>query len=172
MLRSMRQPSSQPIRCSARALIVDDGRLVLIKRSKPGHAPYWVTTGGGVEPEDSSVEAALHREVAEEIGGRVDDVRPALVINDDCGAQHIFTARLVAMDPDTRTGTEFTRPERGTYDVVRVPLTSEALDAITLLPCQVAVFVRRNLHAFQAACSSARTVTPTKTDSREGNPTT
>jgi hypothetical protein len=42
--------------------------------------------------------------VAEEIGGQVDDVRPALVINDGHGVRHIFTARLVSIAPDTHTG--------------------------------------------------------------------
>ena len=36
-------------RRSARAILIDDeGRLVLIKRSKPDREPYWTTAGGGV----------------------------------------------------------------------------------------------------------------------------
>jgi ADP-ribose pyrophosphatase YjhB (NUDIX family) len=46
-------------------LIDDQGRLVLIKRTKPGRAPYWTTPGGGIEDADRSPEAALHRELAE-----------------------------------------------------------------------------------------------------------
>lgn len=49
-------------------MIDDDGRLLLIKRTKPGQAPYWTTPGGGVEDTDESVEAALQRELAEELG--------------------------------------------------------------------------------------------------------
>lgn len=53
-------------RHSARAILIDDeGRLVLIKRTRPGQVPYWTTAGGGVEDSDASVEAALHRELAE-----------------------------------------------------------------------------------------------------------
>jgi 8-oxo-dGTP pyrophosphatase MutT (NUDIX family) len=49
-------------RRSARAIAIDDeGRLVLIKRSKPGQEPYWTTAGGGVEDSDASIEAAMHR---------------------------------------------------------------------------------------------------------------
>ena len=43
--------------------------LILIKRTKPGKEPYWITPGGGVEPDvDRTVVDALHREVAEELG--------------------------------------------------------------------------------------------------------
>lgn len=56
-------------RRAARAILIDDrGRLVLLKRSKRDRAPYWTTPGGGVEETDASVEAALHRELAEELG--------------------------------------------------------------------------------------------------------
>ena len=56
-------------RQAARAILIDDdGRLVLIKRTKPGQAPYWTAPGGGVDATDVSVEAALHRELAEELG--------------------------------------------------------------------------------------------------------
>jgi hypothetical protein len=42
-------------RRSARAILIDDaGRLVLIKRSKPGREPYWTTAGGGVAFYESS----------------------------------------------------------------------------------------------------------------------
>ncbi len=57
-------------RQAARAILIDDdGRLVLIKRTKPDQAPSWTAPGGGVDPTDESVEAALHRELTEELGG-------------------------------------------------------------------------------------------------------
>ncbi|MGH3869561.1 MAG: NUDIX domain-containing protein [Pseudonocardiaceae bacterium] len=58
---SIRQVS----RRSARALLLDDdGRLVLIKRTKPGESPYWTTPGGGIEPGESTT-GALERELGE-----------------------------------------------------------------------------------------------------------
>jgi ADP-ribose pyrophosphatase YjhB (NUDIX family) len=57
-------------------LIDDDGRLLLIKRTKPGQAPYWTTPGGGVEDTDESVEAALQRELAEELGVEASGAAP------------------------------------------------------------------------------------------------
>jgi 8-oxo-dGTP pyrophosphatase MutT (NUDIX family) len=57
------------VKRSARVILLDGDELVLIKRTKPGREPYWVTVGGGVEADDESIEAALQREVFEELGG-------------------------------------------------------------------------------------------------------
>ncbi|WP_449344037.1 NUDIX domain-containing protein [Streptomyces pactum] len=70
------------VKRTARALLIDgedEPELVLIKRTKPGEPPYWITPGGGVEPEDASVVAALHRELDEELGATVTRVVPAFV---------------------------------------------------------------------------------------------
>lgn len=118
---------SDVVRRSARAILLDGEELVLIKRTKPGREPYWVTVGGGVEADDDTIEAALHREVFEELGGTVDRAELVYLITDQLsggiGVQYIFAARLVTMDLTARTGTEFSKPERGAYEVVRVPFT-------------------------------------------------
>jgi 8-oxo-dGTP pyrophosphatase MutT (NUDIX family) len=65
-----------------RVSVLDDAApdLILIKRTKPGEPPYWITPGGGVEPgQDATVVDALHREVDEELGAKVTDVVPAFV---------------------------------------------------------------------------------------------
>ncbi|HWU11969.1 MAG TPA: NUDIX domain-containing protein, partial [Streptomyces sp.] len=56
------------VKRTARAILLDGDDLILIKRTKPGVDPYWLTPGGGVEPEDTTVVDALHREVDEELG--------------------------------------------------------------------------------------------------------
>ncbi|MFL1380576.1 NUDIX hydrolase [Nocardiopsis protaetiae] len=143
------------VKQSARALLFDEHRrLVFIKRTRPGREPYWVSVGGGLEPEDADTEAALRREVFEEVGGRIDRVRQILLVTDDLpggvGLQHIFVARLVSMDPGRRTGAEFTEPGRGTYEVVAVPATHDALAGIRLLPPRLAEFAQENLHGLIA----------------------
>lgn len=117
---------SEIVKRGARVLLRDSERKsVCIKRTKPGQEPYWVTVGGGLEPEDTGAEAALHREVFEELGGEIDGVRQVFLITDDLregvGLQRVFAARLVSTNSSRRTGTELTDPGRGTYEVVTVP---------------------------------------------------
>ncbi|GAB3079385.1 NUDIX hydrolase [Pedococcus soli] len=61
-------------RRAMRVLLVDDrDRLLLFRDSDPGMTPvprWWITPGGGVEPDESDVEAAV-REVFEETGVQV-----------------------------------------------------------------------------------------------------
>lgn len=104
---------------STRAILLDGDKLILIKRIKPGREPYWVTVGGGVENDDPTIEAALRREVFEELGGTLERAELVHLVTDELdggiGIQHVFAARLASMDLAARTGTEFSKPERGSY---------------------------------------------------------
>jgi 8-oxo-dGTP pyrophosphatase MutT (NUDIX family) len=139
------------VKRNARAILLDGDDLVLIKRTKPGRDPYWVTVGGGVEEEDTSIEAALHREVFEELGGTLDRAELVHLITDDLengiGVQHIFAARLATMDLSMRTGTEFAKPERGGYEIVRIPFTAEDIRKLDLMPPELADFTAANIDA-------------------------
>ncbi|MFE7505589.1 NUDIX domain-containing protein [Promicromonospora sp. NPDC057488] len=141
---------------SARAVLLDDaGRLVLIKRTVRGRAPYWVTPGGRVEPEDASVEAGLHRELLEELGATADVVRQVFLTSQpkDAGVavHHYFLARLASLDLALRSGPEFEEPTRGTYEVERVDLRDDAaLAGLDLVPAALKAFVRTNRHALLA----------------------
>ncbi|MFD5319396.1 NUDIX domain-containing protein [Streptomyces sp. NPDC127098] len=139
------------VKRSARAILLDGDSLVLIKRIKPGREPYWVTVGGGVEDDDPTIEAALHREVFEELGGKLKRAELVHLITDEVdggiGVQHIFAALLESMHLAARTGTEFSKPERGSYEVVRVPFTAEAVGELNLMPPQLAEFIAANTAA-------------------------
>ncbi|MFI0718320.1 NUDIX domain-containing protein [Streptomyces sp. NPDC021224] len=139
------------VKRNARAVLLDGDELVLIKRTKPGRDPYWVTVGGGVEKDDDSIEAALHREIFEELGGTLERAELIHLITDrlegGIGVQHIFAARLAGMDLNMRTGAEFSKPERGSYDIVRVPFTAEAVSELDLMPPELAEFVADNIEA-------------------------
>jgi 8-oxo-dGTP pyrophosphatase MutT (NUDIX family) len=144
------------VRRAARAILLDDdGRLVLIKRTVAGRAPYWVTPGGGVEPEDASVEDGLHRELLEELGATARIVRQVFLASQpkDAGVavHHYFLARVVSMDLALRSGPEFQEPVRGTYDVEHVDLRDDgALAGINLVPAALKAFVRTNRDALLA----------------------
>lgn len=103
-----------------------DGRLVLIERSRPGHAPYLVTPGGGIEPGEGSFEAAA-RECAEEVGA-VTAIGPVVVVTepDPAGTVTFHLGIATQFDEALRTGAELSEPGRGSYRTVRVSLDDTA----------------------------------------------
>ncbi|MFC4495534.1 NUDIX domain-containing protein [Streptomyces ovatisporus] len=164
------------VKRTARAILLDRGgrgssagvpadaspappHLVLIKRTKPGLEPYWITPGGGVEPGvDDTVIDALHREVDEELGGKVTDVVPAFVDtvphtteSGESGVkvQHFFVCRLASMDLSRRHGPEVEEPS-GEYEVVRVPFTREGVTSVEVVPPALRAYLERNIEGVQA----------------------
>ena len=126
-------------RRSVRAILIDDERrLVLLRRVRPGQPPYWVTPGGGIEPFDADPESTLRRELLEELGATI-EIRSRVIVPDvrcDAGASQdlFYLARVTSMDPSRRTGDEFRDASRGTYEVARIDLRSDGLEALDLRP--------------------------------------
>jgi ADP-ribose pyrophosphatase YjhB (NUDIX family) len=147
-------------RRAARAILIDDrGRLVLIKRTKPGQAPYWTAPGGGVEDTDTSVEAALYRELAEELGAEATDASQVFLFSSpsDSGVavQHFFVARLATLDESARSGAEFSDPSRGGYELDRVDLRGDDLASIDLKPTALKEFILANREALLVEAGTA-----------------
>ncbi|GAA3362473.1 hypothetical protein GCM10017744_053330 [Streptomyces antimycoticus] len=157
------------VKRTARAILLEGEaapRMILIKRTKPGQAPYWITPGGGMEPEDATVVEALHREVDEELGAKVTDVVPAFVDtvpHSDEGAdgaggaegaggvkvQHFFVCRLASMDLTRRHGPEVDEP-CGEYDVVSVPFTREGIASVEVVPPSLRAYLDANIEGVLA----------------------
>ena len=70
--------TSRPIRIAARALIMQEHRLLLVNAYGGGKSDLWCAPGGGVEPH-ASLPDNLAREVFEETGLTVSVGAPALV---------------------------------------------------------------------------------------------
>ncbi|WP_329134088.1 NUDIX hydrolase [Streptomyces sp. NBC_01476] len=141
------------VKRTARAIIIDGDRLVLIKRTKPGIAPYWLTPGGGVEADDANILAALHREIDEELGGKITDAVPAFVdttehLADDGShgvkVQYFFVCRLASMDLAQRHGPEIDQPY-GDYEVVRVPFSRMGLAMVDIVPLTLRHYLDANI---------------------------
>lgn len=148
-------------RRAARAILIDDrDRLVLIKRTKPGQAPYWTTPGGGVEDTDVSVEAALHRELAEELGAEATGTSQVFLFSSpsDAGVavQHFYVARLTKLDESVRNGPEFEDLSRGGYDLDRIDLHGDKLASIDLKPTALKDFVLANREALLVEIAQAQ----------------
>ncbi|ARQ69787.1 NUDIX domain-containing protein [Streptomyces marincola] len=149
-------PAEPVVKRTARAILLDGPHLVVIKRTRPGRAPYWITPGGGVEPSDRSVLDALRREVREELGAEITNVVPAFVDTvahtpepgdgtpPGLKVQHFFACRLAALDPALRHGPEVDAP-RGTYETVRLPFTPEGLTSVNLVPASLRAYLTRNV---------------------------
>lgn len=167
----MTGPVRPVVKRTARAILLeldpDDphrpASIVLIKRTRPGARPYWITPGGGVEPTDRSVVAALHREVDEELGGKVEGVVPAFVdtvahSHHEDGSlahphgvkvQHFFVCRLTAMDPSRRHGPEVDEPQ-GEYEIVRLPFTREGVTSVNVVPPSLRAYLAANIEGVRA----------------------
>ncbi|MFD6417536.1 NUDIX domain-containing protein [Streptomyces sp. NPDC060194] len=146
------------VKRTARAVLLDGDDLILIKRTKPGTDPYWVTPGGGVEPEDATVVAALHREVDEELGAKVLDVVPCFVDTVEhitsTGApgvkvQHFFVCRLDSMDLSRRHGPEIEEGV-GDYEIVRIPFTRVGIASVHLVPLSLRHYLDGNIEGVRA----------------------
>lgn len=146
-------------RQAARAILIDDeGRLVLIRRTKPGQAPYWTAPGGGVDASDESVEAALHRELAEELGAEASGATRVYLFSSPSEAgvavQHFFVARLRKLDESARGGPEFEDASRGRYDLDRIGLLDDDLASVDLKPAALKEFILANREALLAEAAA------------------
>ncbi len=123
-------------------LITPDGDLLTIRRLRPGQEPYWVLPGGGIEHGESH-EAALARELREEIAATADVHGLVCTLDHGGDIQHFYLARASSWSADAadRSGPEFNDPARGQYQLQPVPLTTEALQQIDLKPDALAQFL-------------------------------
>ncbi|MCX4846944.1 NUDIX domain-containing protein [Streptomyces sp. NBC_00893] len=129
------------------ALVTADDTMLVIRRTRPGIPEYWVLPGGGVEPSDESREAALHREIHEEIAGKADIIRLLHTMEFDDERQLFYLARIATWSFDDRTGPEFSAEGRGEYALEEIPLTMEGLDGIDLKPEEIAHVLRGAINA-------------------------
>ncbi|MBU8858040.1 MULTISPECIES: NUDIX domain-containing protein [unclassified Micromonospora] len=138
------------LRRSVRAILWDDlDRLVLIKRTRPGQNPYWTAPGGGLEPTDASLAAALRRELREELGAEVEQRSQVFLFSspsaDGVSVQHFISCRLTRVEESARTGPEFTDPSRGGYAMDRVGV--DRLPEVDLKPEALKDFILANTEA-------------------------
>ncbi|GAA5059395.1 8-oxo-dGTP pyrophosphatase MutT (NUDIX family) [Thermocatellispora tengchongensis] len=144
-----------PVRHSVRAVLLDGDDLVLFRRVRPGRAPYWITPGGRIEPGDASPEAALRRELDEELGATTGPVLPLVTLGEPGARYSVFACRLRSLDLSRRTGPEFDDPAAGTHEIRRVPCTPEAIRAVDLVPEALAGFLAANAAAIPALLDAA-----------------
>lgn len=125
-----------------RAIIIEDGKVLLMHRIKNGQE-YWVFPGGGVEETDNSIEDGLKRECLEELGIEVKVenlfMKKVFLPPDSVGhIQYFYNCKILRGKVGTGTGPEFRDrniEKYGTYEVVWIPI-SELKDK-TVYPFEV-----------------------------------
>lgn len=134
---------SRSPRLAARAILVHEGRLLLVNAYPGGLSDLWCAPGGGVEP-GRSLPDNLKREVHEETGLTIEVGPPALVneFHDPKSGFHqvdlFFRATIVAgrieplwLDPaGIVTDRRFFAPE----ELARIRLKPDSLPAVAFRP--------------------------------------
>ncbi|MEW2117381.1 NUDIX hydrolase [Streptomyces sp. NPDC005474] len=133
------------VRHNVRAVLLDGGQMVFLRRGWPGGASYYTTVGGGVEAEDADLEAALRREVMEEVGATIGPAVEFLTLTEPgekvTVVQHYFRADVLDMDLNRRGGPELDDPDIGDFSAVRVALDPSAVRALELHPPELAAYL-------------------------------
>jgi 8-oxo-dGTP diphosphatase len=120
------------------AAILRDGKLLLIKRAKPPEAGCWGLPGGKVDPFEA-VQAAVRREIAEELGLELVGERLLCVVDqiDRDGGDHwvspVFLAEAFAGEPANLEPEKHTALGWFALDALPSPLTVSAQTAVQVL---------------------------------------
>ena len=126
-------------------LIMPQETLITIRRDRPGTPTYRVLPGGHVEPTDPSIEAALIREVREELAGDPAIYSLLRVLDGKDDRQYFYLATIGTWAFDQRTGPEFSEPGRGQYAVDLIPLTRDDIARSNLKPDAISDFLCHSL---------------------------
>lgn len=107
-----------------RAIIIEDGKVLLMHRVKNGQE-YWAFPGGGVEKIDKTREEGLQRECCEELGVnvKIGDLfmeKPSLAQNALGQMEYFYNCKIIGGEVGTGTGPEWSGRDvekYGTYEV-------------------------------------------------------
>jgi 8-oxo-dGTP pyrophosphatase MutT (NUDIX family) len=139
-----------PKKTRVRGILIDANQEMLtLRRERAAQPVYWVLPGGGVDDTDISPEAALAREIQEEIGGEI-IIEKLIFTSDlrDIGRDEVelfFLCNLLHWT-GTRSGPEFQEPSRGSYSYELVSLSAHPISALNLVPPTLKEFLVRNAH--------------------------
>lgn len=126
----------------ARAIVIRNQHIALIKRQREGRT-YYVVPGGGMEAGENPEQTAI-RESHEELGLVIAIERLLAKVTYHGREQYYFLARVRGGHFGTGLGPEMTGkypPERGTYTPVWIPLKD--IEKTNLFPPSIAKLLSR-----------------------------
>jgi ADP-ribose pyrophosphatase YjhB (NUDIX family) len=117
------------IRIRVSMLVIDDGRILLVRHEKDGRS-YWLLPGGGLEYGES-LEEALRREAEEETGLDI-EVRDLVLVWESLPPNRSRHGLNLCFRASVRGGTLETRGDDRLREAAFVPLTE--LDGLPMHP--------------------------------------
>ncbi|AZJ21585.1 DNA mismatch repair protein MutT [Bacillus wiedmannii bv. thuringiensis] len=120
------------IRNRGAAIIVQEGKIVLIKRIREGEI-YYVFPGGGIE-EGETPEEATKREAYEELGVHI-KVEHLIAKVEYKGTEYYFNAHIVGGVFGSGKAEEFEMKDRGSYIPIWLPI--HELEKVNIKPYEV-----------------------------------
>lgn len=128
------------MRCRAGVVIIEDGKIAMIKRVKE-QLTYYVIPGGQKEPNETIQEAAI-REAKEELGVDVELQEEILKLEFN-GQQFYYTAKIIAGDFGTGEGEEFTKDlVFGHYEAVWLPI--DEIEQVDFRPKEIISYIKKD----------------------------
>ncbi len=142
------------IRNAARAVILRDAHILLLRKQGGGQGERFALPGGAQDPGET-LEQALNRECREEIGTAVEIVRLLHVADyfklrdtDPPSTRQLLEFLFECRVPSDYTAANGYRPDKHQVEVVWMPLGD--LSHIPLMPGSLAVYLRQPGRADQA----------------------
>ncbi|MCU5377926.1 NUDIX domain-containing protein [Bacillus cereus] len=120
------------IRNRGAAIIVQEGKIALIKRIREDEV-YYVFPGGGIE-EDETAEEATKREVYEELGVYI-EVEHLIAKVEYKGTEYYFNAHITDGIFGSGKAEEFELKDRGIYIPLWLPI--HELEKVNIKPYEV-----------------------------------
>lgn len=98
------------------------------------------------------------RELREELGAEVSRAQQVFLVSNPAGdegvgVQHFFVCRLETLNPELRSGPEYTEAGRGGYDLDRVAIGDDGLLHVDLKPTALKTFIEANWAALVDAAA-------------------
>jgi ADP-ribose pyrophosphatase YjhB (NUDIX family) len=95
------------MRRAVRAIIIRDGKLLVMQRDKFGHPPYYTLPGGGIDAGETA-EQALKRELQEECSFTLTAGQQVFTeeAHDPYGTQYIYVCEAIGEEPRLHPGSD------------------------------------------------------------------
>jgi len=114
----------QDIPISFRAVIIQDGKVLTLRREFDDQKTIWVFPGGHIDKSDDNEKEALKRECLEEVNLQIEVKDKIFEQNYKNTINHFFLCAVIEGNASYGNGPEYTKPElyHGSHDPEWLPI--------------------------------------------------